>query len=154
MLKFWIAFIVIVLGFFIFSATGVYDKVIGTPVNGFYAKVVSFILNLINGQTTAEGINLSNSKFAMSVSKGCDAVAPAVMLITGIGLFPFQKMNNKMKGIGLGLLLLFTVNVFRLITLFILGEYYPEWFEFFHIQFWQALFIIITLIFFIYWVKE
>ncbi|NOT37523.1 MAG: archaeosortase/exosortase family protein [Saprospiraceae bacterium] len=154
MVKFWILFIAIVVGFFVFSSTGTYDQMIGTPVNSLYARISSFFLNLINMGTSADGTNLSNDKFTMSVSKGCDAVAPAVMLLVGIGMFPFQNWSMKLKGIGIGLLLLFSANVLRLITLFFLGVLAPDWFEFFHIQFWQALFIMITLVYFVYWIKK
>ncbi|MCC6814855.1 MAG: archaeosortase/exosortase family protein [Saprospiraceae bacterium] len=153
MVKFWILFIAIVLAYFVISSTELFDYWIGTPVNSIYAKICSFILNVFQQNTHVDEVELSNLKFTMSVSKGCDAVAPAVMLIAGIGLFPDQKLSSKLKGIGLGLLLLFTVNLIRLISLFLLGVYSPEWFEFFHIQFWQALFIIITLLYFIYWVR-
>ncbi|MEO6190013.1 MAG: archaeosortase/exosortase family protein, partial [Saprospiraceae bacterium] len=141
-------------GFFLFSNTDFYRKNIENSVSALYASSGVAILNLLGFNANSKDYRISSKEFTMDIARGCDALAPMVLLIVAISVFPFGSISSKLKGIGIGVGFLFILNLIRLISLFFIGIYAKKYFEFFHVEFWQALFIIISLIFFIFWIKN
>ncbi|MBK9249000.1 MAG: hypothetical protein IPM69_13020 [Ignavibacteria bacterium] len=62
-------------------------------------------------------------------------------------------MEKRIIGALSGVLILFGINIIRLITLFLTGTYKSEYFELMHIEIWQALFIILALMLFVVWLS-
>ena len=88
----------------------------------------------------------------MSIEEGCDAIAPAILYIISVAIFPIAT-KTKWKGLIYGLLAIAVLNIIRIVTLFLTGIYAPSLFEFMHVDFWQAIFIVFTVGLWIYWMK-
>ena len=154
MKKFWILFIGIVGSFYAFTLTDDYNNFIERPLGSLYAFLSTMILKLFGHNIKLEGTLMNGDLFDMNVAHGCDALVPMVMIVTAISLFPFGSVQAKLKGIGWGVFFIFILNLVRLISLYIIGIYAKGMFEFFHVEFWQTVFIIIALIYFIWWMKN
>ncbi|NOT37157.1 MAG: archaeosortase/exosortase family protein [Saprospiraceae bacterium] len=147
-------FSISIIGYLLFSISDTYTNYIEKPVSNLYGKVCSLMLPLIGYKAESKELNLIGDGFEMSIATGCDAIMPLVFLSLIIILSPYGSLKYKLKGISLGFLFIVLSNIIRLCSLFILGHHSQFWFDFFHVQFWQAYFILLTLMFFIFWLKN
>lgn len=155
MFKYWIIFIGSVALFYFFSLSPFYINHIEGWIGVQYAKVSSLILNFFGMNVlVADGQSMSNNVFSMQIAKGCDAVLPMVMVAAAIGSYPLANWNSKWKGILLGALMVVLINIIRIISLFLIGIHAKDWFEFFHIEFWQIVFILFVIVYYIWWIKR
>jgi len=122
------------------------------PILLAYSTVSAGILNLFGFGVQAHGEVISGADFSVSIEEGCDAIAPAILYIISVAIFPIAT-RTKWKGLLYGLLAIAAVNVIRIVTLFLTGVYAPSFFEFMHVDFWQAIFIVFTVGLWIYWMR-
>lgn len=117
-----------------------------------YTNISSALLNIFGFQTKAEGSILTNSTFSVNVKEGCDALIPMIIYITAVLVFP-ADWKKKWRGLMVGIPILFVLNLLRIVSLYLIGIYIPSIFEFMHVEFWQVLFIICTVLTFVRWLK-
>lgn len=151
-LKFWLGFAGVMLLFYILAVQPFYVENIQEPVSGFFASMTSSILNLFGQGTSANGMDLISPDYSLSIKKGCDAIAPVMLVVTGILLFP-ATLKKKLMGIGIGVLALMALNLIRIVSLWFIGLHAPDIFEFMHIEFWQVVFIGLAIGYFFYWLN-
>ena len=138
--------------FYWLYSTKILEVYILAPFLSFSTSVAAAMLKVIGYEITVVGKSISSKVFSMSVERGCDAMEPLSIFMIVLVAYPSTLMQ-KVKGIGMGLLLLIPLNIFRIFTLFIIGTISEKWFEIFHISIWQFLFIIITLAYCWWWMK-
>ncbi len=119
---------------------------------GIYTSISSVILNIFGFGTDANGSILSNTDFSVNVKEGCDALVPMIIFIAATLVFPVS-WSHKWKGLLIGIPLLFALNLIRIISLYLIGIYIPSIFDFMHVEFWQVLFILCTVLIFVRWLK-
>lgn len=129
-------------------------------INRFYpfiiecnAAAASSILNLFGQHTINAGDTISSSKLTLSLRRGCDAVEPAAFLVAAILVFP-SKFLPKIPGIIVGTALLMVLNLIRVVSLFLVGVYYPSAFEILHVEIWQVVFVLLALLFWALWISQ
>ena len=109
------------------------------------------IITICGGHATRQGAILrSPGGFAVEVRDGCNAVNVTILLCSAVFAFPAAW---KMKALGIlgGSAIIQVVNLFRVITLFYLGQYSMPWFEFAHAYLWESLIVLDTMVVFWYW---
>ena len=151
-LLFWFGFAGIMLLYYIIAIQPFFVENIQEPVGAVFAYFGSGLLSLMGQRTVADGAAINSSDFSLLVKKGCDAIAPVMLVVTGISLFP-TEWNKKLKGIGIGVLALFALNLLRIVSLYFVGVHAPDYFEFMHVEFWQVLFIGLAVLYFFYWLN-
>jgi len=117
-----------------------------------YSWLSALVLNIFGYGVSADGAYLSSNDFSVSIEEGCDAIAPAILYAVSVAIFPIS-WKYRWRGLVFGLLAIIVLNVIRIITLFITGIHAPSLFEFMHVEFWQAIFIVFTVGIWIYWMK-
>jgi exosortase H (IPTLxxWG-CTERM-specific) len=128
------------------------EQAIFTPLVNFYALVSGMFLSLIGYATEVSGDLIYSSQFSVSIKKGCDAAEPMAIFIAGIVAFP-ALIKKKFVGLGIGLFILFLLNVVRIATLYITGIHYPDFFESMHLAVWQVAFIFVAILLWFLWLK-
>ncbi len=151
-IKFWLAFAGIMLLFYILAIQPFFVKNIQEPVGVVFAHISSGLLGLLGQGTIANGMAITSEDYSLFIQKGCDAIAPIMLVVTGILLFP-SNQKKKWIGIGIGILSLFALNLIRIVTLYFVGVHAPTYFEFMHIEFWQVVFIGLAILYFFYWLN-
>ena len=122
------------------------------PILQFNAQIAHFILSIVGLQTAVSDATISSDRFSMTVVNGCDATDAVMIFLAVVLAFP-SRWKDKLIGCLVGTAFLFTVNVFRVIILFIVGIYYPDWSELMHIEVMQFVFILLALACFALWIK-
>lgn len=122
------------------------------PILSMYSGVSAGILNLFGYGVKSSGEIISSSNFSVSIEEGCDAIAPAILYIVSVAIFPVS-WTRKWQGLLYGLLAIVLLNIVRIVTLYLTGIHVPSLFEFMHVDFWQAIFIVFTVGVWIYWMR-
>lgn len=130
--------------FYILFDTQVYLEYIFRPYANLHADVTGFFLKLFGQAVTVAGATVSSADFSIIIVRGCDPIEPSLIFTTAILAFP-AAFSAKWKGILIGLPVIHLINLFRIVSLFLIGVYYPSWFERMHLQWWQVLFILIVI---------
>jgi exosortase H (IPTLxxWG-CTERM-specific) len=151
-LFFVLGFAVLMVLFYAFLLSDFFQNNIQIAVVSLDARISSFILNIFGVGTTATREVISSASFSISIARGCDGLEAMALFAASLLAFP---ANWKYKLIGLfgGLAVLFSLNIGRIVSLYITGLHYPKAFEFMHVEFWQAIFIIFAIGLWIFWIK-
>ena len=152
MLVFVASFALLMVLFYWFSFTAYWSIHIQPHILFTYANLAGILLNMLGENTTVFGEVISSSQFAVNVKRGCDAIEPMALFSSFIIVFP-KSWKQKLLGLSVGLSLLFILNIIRIITLFLMGVYYPDYFDYMHLEIWQLLFIILSFLICGIWMK-
>jgi exosortase H (IPTLxxWG-CTERM-specific) len=128
------------------------ENSIFTPLVNLYAKLSGGLLAMFGFKNTVSADLIYSSQFSVSVKKGCDAAEPMAIFIAGIVAFP-AMIKRKLIGLGLGLTILFLLNIVRIVTLYLMGIYFPDLFEAMHLAVWQVVFILIAVLLWFLWLR-
>ncbi len=124
------------------------------PFTALIAHVSAGIVQMFDPAVDASGIVLRNvhNGAAVAILPGCNGVEAMICLTAAIVAFP-SSLYHKFAGLVCGFIAIQTLNVGRVISLFYLLQWNPEWFEWAHLYLWQALIILDALIVFVLWVR-
>lgn len=118
----------------------------------FNARVSGAILSLLGQDITVAGTSVSSPAFSICVDSGCDGIEPIALFVCAVLAFPAVFLR-KIPGIIAGTLLLAILNFVRVVSLFLVGVYFPKAFLFMHLDVWQAMFILLAIVFWILWLR-
>lgn len=85
----------------------------------------------------AEGVALVWSGQHLEIVPECTPLVPMILLASAIAAYP-APLSARATGIAASLPLLWLYNLARVLTLALVVERRPEWFEFVHVYLWQA----------------
>ncbi len=139
----------------------VYYVLIGFPfadrilesILAWNAQASGWLLHLLNQSTFTSGTQIHDGHFAVNVRRGCDAIEPAWLFSAGILAFP-ASLRQKLLGIAAGVCIILSVNIVRIASLFLIGEYTPQWFEAAHLQVWPLALIFTAILLWFCWLKS
>jgi exosortase H (IPTLxxWG-CTERM-specific) len=94
----------------------------------------------------------SVSSFAVSIEAGCNGVEATLVLLAAMLAFP-ASWSRKALGLVAGIAAVQGLNIIRVISLFYLGQWNREVFEWAHLYVWQALIMLDVLIVWLLWVR-
>ncbi len=130
-----------------------FNSKVNPGIDSAYAIIGSLILNIFGQGTSQFGASVSSPFFAIVINRGCDAVEATALFVSALLAFP-GKWRKKIIGLMKGVAILFILNIIRIVSLFLIGRYYPGYFDYFHVEVWQVIFIIIAFGLFVSWVKS
>jgi exosortase H (IPTLxxWG-CTERM-specific) len=118
-------------------------------------EVSAVVIRFFGGDAAAHQVILQSpsSGFAMEVLDGCNGDDVAVLLWAAILAYPASWVQ-KGKGLLFGTAAIYVINFLRIISLFYLGQYDRQWFEFAHLYVWESVFVLLTLTIFWIWVRR
>ena len=118
------------------------------------ATFCSSLVTYFDPNVVAFGKVLQNpvTGFAVSIEPGCNGVEAFIILLAAIVAFPAPWVH-RVWGVLLGFVAVQGLNVVRVISLFYLGQWNQQAFDFAHTYLWQALIMLDVLVFWLYWVK-
>jgi archaeosortase B (VPXXXP-CTERM-specific) len=114
------------------------------------ATWTSKAINLFGGSTTVSGTLLISDNFVANVVAECTAIGPIILYIGAVVAYPASK-RAKLAGVAAGVVVLTAVNLVRIISLFWIGEAYPEYLDVVHLLVWQSVIILLAIIMWLLW---
>lgn len=154
MYKFFSYFIGIQLVLFsIEQSNNVHTNII-IPFTEIIAHISAWIVKLFDDQVISQGVILRqvNTDFSVSIQSGCNGVEAVLVLVAAILAFP-SPWKFKLLGIVSGFFAVELLNIVRIISLFYLGQWNHNIFEWAHLYIWQALIMLDVLIVFLLWLR-
>ena len=97
-------------------------------------------------QVWCDQTSLMTSGVIMEIRRGCDGVEAWLLLVTALLVVP-DPWRRRLRGLLLGTLLIFTLNLLRIVTMFHIVHSYPEWFDLAHGLIWQSIMVLSAAIF-------
>ena len=116
------------------------------------AGVSSQLINRVTPaeHTVVDGQVIRSGAFSLTVARGCDGMDGILLVTAALLAFP-MPWKRKWAGVGIGILLLYAMNLVRIVSLYYITKYRPDWFDLAHIYVWQTLTIFIGVIYFVWW---
>jgi exosortase H (IPTLxxWG-CTERM-specific) len=144
---------ILILLFYLTYRNPWFESHIFTPLVNIYAWLSGQVLLLFGYDVVIYGDIISSSGFSVSVKKGCDAAEPMAIFVAGVLAFP-ALISRKLVGLGIGLGILFLLNIIRIITLYLTGVHNPDYFESMHLAVWQVAFIAVAVLLWFLWLRS
>jgi exosortase H (IPTLxxWG-CTERM-specific) len=89
--------------------------------------------------------------FAVMIIEECTGLYEIVIFAAAVLAFP-TTWRKRATGLLMGLPLLYFFNVLRIAVLILVGRYYPKYFDFMHLYFWQATLILMITSVWMLWI--
>ena len=153
-LRFICVFILLLLSgqaLYYFSKTKTENIIVKMLSVGVSVKIINLITP--NDPVVQKGNDICSNDLCMSVNTGCDGMDGILIVVSAMLAFP-MILRNKIMGTVLGVLLVYLTNLMRIIMLYYVLKYKPDWFEFMHTYIGQVMVIFVGGVFFFLWVNK
>ena len=130
------------------------QQAIVDPWTGIVAKASAIVVHMFDPSVISYGRVLQSAQtgFGVSIEPGCNGVEATIVLVAAMLAFP-SSWKMKAWGIGLGFIAVQFVNLLRVVSLFFIGQWNLEVFEFAHLYMWQALIMLDVLVVWLLWMR-
>jgi len=154
MIRFFIAFVVLQAVLFGAELTPWAQRFFVVPWTNALAAISAGLVTLVDPDVVALGKILRSTRngFAVSIEAGCNGVEATIVLLAAVLAFP-APWKNKLMGLAAGIVAVQGLNVVRVISLFYLGQWDYQVFEWAHLYVWQALIMLDVLVVWLIWVR-
>ncbi len=154
MIRFFVSFVVLQAVLFGFELTPWAQQHLVAPWTNTLARISSWLVTVFDPNVMAVGKIMRHTinGFAVSIEAGCNGVEATIVLVAAILAFP-SSWKHKLAGLAAGIVAVQGLNVVRVISLFYLGQWDRQWFEWAHLYVWQALIMLDVLIVWLVWIR-
>ena len=154
MIRFFVLFLVLLAVLFGLELTPPVQQWFVEPWTNTLARISAGLVTLFDPDVISTGkvLRSTTSKFAVSIEAGCNGVEATLVLLAAMLAFP-ASWSRKAFGLVAGIAAVQGLNVVRVISLFYLGQWNREVFEWAHLYVWQALIMLDVLIVWLLWVR-
>lgn len=115
------------------------EQIIHPPLQRAYGLITSHALAALGVSHTLDDItlNFALDGFSFIVEPVCTGLELLAFYL-GAVLAWRASMRSRLAALGAGVVLLFGMNVIRIISLYHARLHWPQWFDDFHVLFWQS----------------
>ena len=103
----------------------------------FTAQSVHVFVNIFTDLTTQRGSLVTLDGFAVSIMIECVGLLEMLIYSACVLAFP-APIRARAFGVVLGCFAIYAFNILRIVTLLLVGRHFSDYFDFFHLYFWQA----------------
>jgi exosortase H (IPTLxxWG-CTERM-specific) len=155
MARFFILFVVILVALFAAELTPPVQRALVMPWTEGLARASAGLITLADSNVAAIGKVLQSTRngFAVSIEAGCNGIEAAIVLVAAMLAFP-APWKHRLIGVLAGLSAVQALNIVRVISLFYLGQWNMQVFEWAHLYVWQALIMLDVLIVWLLWIRS
>ena len=121
------------------------------PITPFIASQSALILKTLGLNIHhVNDIIVSGEGFGVQISGNCSPILVTVIFLSAVIAFP-ALLKEKVLGGVLGAVFIYFLNIFRIIFIFLVGVYAPQYFEEAHIYVSQTICMVMVAIFWLLW---
>jgi len=153
-IRFFATFVLLLASLFAVELTPFAQRLFVMPWTDALAQLSTGLITLFDPHVVASGkvIRSTQNGFAVAIEAGCNGVEATLVLLAAMLAFP-APWWSKIKGIAAGVVAVQGLNVVRVISLFYIGQWNREAFEWAHLYVWQALIMLDVLVVWLLWVR-
>ena len=154
MARFVTIFVLVLISLFTLEMLVPVQEHVIVPFTAMLAKISAAIILPFDSSVIAYGtvLQFKDSGFAVSIEAGCNGVEATIVLVAAVIAFP-ATWAARLSAIGLGFLAIQAMNLARIISLFYLGDWNMDFFEWIHLYLWPALIMLDVLIVFVVYLR-
>src|SRR4029077_1901675 len=154
MLGFFATFIALQVVLFAAELTPWVQQFLVVPWTNALAAISASLVTLFDPNVAATGkvIRSTVNGFAVSIEAGCNGIEATIVLVAAIFAFP-APWRERFIGLVAGIVAVQGLNIVRVISLFYLGQWNMQLFEWAHLYVWQALIMLDVLVVWLVWVR-
>jgi exosortase family protein XrtM len=152
-IHFFTAFILLFFGFqavHFFIRPHIAPFVVHTLTTAGSAKLINLVMP--KEKTRAQNEYLVSGSFKLKIARGCEGIEGVIILAAAILAFP-TGLKPKILGLAGGVLVLYILNLFRIVGLYYTLRYKPPLFDIMHVYVGQTLIIFFAFLYFIAWLN-
>ncbi|GAB5555187.1 MAG: hypothetical protein Sapg2KO_47780 [Saprospiraceae bacterium] len=151
-IKFVGGYLLVIVLFYLFYYSDFYENTINPVFLEFQAQVSYTLLNIFESPLGIRGTIVSSPDFSYTLIRGCDGLEGWMIFIAAILVFPVA-LKYKWPGLIVGTVSLFLINHLRIIILYYVGVYNPDFFEFAHHNIGFVLYSMASIMILLLWVE-
>ncbi len=131
------------------------DAHVVEPFTHGIAALSAWVVRLFGGAAQAEGRVMRHaiSGFAILIANGCTGLEAIILVAAAVGAYP-ASWRQKAWGLLWGAVGISVLNLGRVISLFYLGQYRRDWFDWAHLYAWDVLIILDGALVFLWWASR
>ena len=154
MLRFFLIFLTLQFTLFGVNMLNWVQQHVVLPWTALLARLCAALVTWFDASAAAAGKVLWNMQtgFGVSIEAGCNGIEACIVLFAAIMAFP-ERWQHKLLGLAVGFVAVQGLNVVRVISLFYLGQWNTEVFNFAHEYLWQGLIMVDVLVVWLLWVR-
>lgn len=154
MIRFFLLFVVIQALLFGGELTPWAQTFFVLPWTTALARISTWLVALFDPNVVTAGkvIRSTTNGFAVSIEAGCNGVEATIVLLAAMLAFP-ASWQRRLAGLAAGIVAVQGLNIVRVISLFYIGQWNAQVFEWAHLYVWQALIMLDVLIVWLIWVR-
>ena len=152
-LRFCVLFLILILVFSFLLSLEPIKHYFYDPFTFFIASQAAWILNTLGLNVYASDIIISGEGFSVKILANCNAIFEIMLFLSAVIAFP-ALLKEKLVGGILGSIFIYLLNLIRVVGLFLIGVYSPQFFEETHIYVSQSIFIVMVAMFWLFWVGK
>ena len=154
MIRFFVLFVVLLALLFGLELTPWAQRWFVEPWTAALAHISAALITGFDSGVAVAGkvLRSTTNGFAVSIEAGCNGIEATIVLIAAMLAFP-SPWKHKLAGLAVGIVAVQGLNVIRVISLFYLGQWNRDVFEWAHLYVWQALIMLDVLIVWLVWVR-
>ena len=154
MRHFALKFVLVLVALFAFELTPPGQALV-KPWTAFVASASAALVQAFDGNAAAKGVVLYSrtNGFAVEIQAGCNGIEAMLVLVAGMLAYP-ASWRQRAAGIAIGALAIQALNLARVVSLFYLGQWNRDWFEWAHLYAWQALIMLDAVIVWLLWIRH
>jgi exosortase H (IPTLxxWG-CTERM-specific) len=154
MIRFFVLFLVLQAGLFALELSPWGQEWFVLPWTNMLATISADIVKIFDSHVISQGkvLQSASNGFAVSIEAGCNGVEATIVLVAAILAFP-ASWKNKLIGLLVGIVAVQGLNIVRVISLFYLGQWNFNVFEWAHLYVWQALIMLDVMVVWLLWVR-
>jgi exosortase H (IPTLxxWG-CTERM-specific) len=155
MLRFFVTFVALQVALFAAELTPWAQQYFVVPWTSALATISAWLVTLFDPNVAAAGKVLRSTVngFAVSIEAGCNGIEATIVLVAAIFAFP-APWRDRCIGLAAGIVAVQGLNIVRVISLFYLGQWNYDVFEWAHLYVWQALIMLDVLVVWLIWVRR
>lgn len=152
--RFLLIFLLVQAGLFAVELLQPVREAVIVPFTASLAWLSGMLITLFDTQVLTQGIYIESLRndFILRIEAGCNGVEPMIILAAAIIAFP-ASFKHKIIGLALGFVGIQGINIIRIITLFYIGQWSMQAYEWAHLYIWQALILIDAFAIWVLWVR-
>jgi exosortase H (IPTLxxWG-CTERM-specific) len=154
MLKFALVFGAIVLALFAAELTPPGQRFVVEPWTALVASTATSAMKTFDPAVVASGSTITqpSNGFAVTILAGCNGIEAMIILGAALLAYP-APLRHKLAGLAAGIVAIQALNLARIVSLFYIGQWNRDVFEWAHLYAWQVLIMLDALVVWLLWLK-